>query len=276
MSNPILAHTRVAHEGAAPDRWLLLLHGVFGMGQNFRTFAKALVAREPRWGVVLVDLRGHGASQGFAPPHTLASAAADVSALVASIDVPVRGVAGHSFGGKVTLSYLARKEAAIARAFVLDSVPGARPGALVTEETGGVLALLERIPAPLASREAFMDLCREAGLSKPIADWLAMNVRRADDGYRLRLDLPAIRAMLVDYCESDFWSTLADPSLAERVDLVIGGASRHYSDADVARARALADAHPHLVVTTLEKAGHWLHVDDPAGLLDAMATALRY
>ena len=37
-------------------------------------------------GFVLVDLRGHGASQGFAPPHTLDAAAADLAALVPKSD----------------------------------------------------------------------------------------------------------------------------------------------------------------------------------------------
>ena len=68
---PVLAHQRVTHEGAAPTRWIYFLHGIFGMGTNFRGVAKSLAAATPDWGFVLVDLRGHGASQGFAPPHTL-------------------------------------------------------------------------------------------------------------------------------------------------------------------------------------------------------------
>lgn len=276
MHNPLLAHARISHEGSSPKAWLLLLHGIFGMGANFRSFAKALAARAPAWGFVLVDLRGHGASQGFAPPHTLAAAAADVAALVDALDVPVRGVAGHSFGGKVALSYLATKHRPIERAFVLDSVPGARPGEHVTEDTMRVLSLLESVPATLPSREAFVALSEGAGMSKAITDWLTMNVRRVDDAYRLRLDLPAIRAMLADYYERDLWSVIADPTATERLDLVIGGASQHWSAADVARARSLSLSHPHLHVETLAKAGHWVHVDDPAGLLDVMASALRY
>jgi esterase len=100
---PVLAHQRVTHEGAAPTRWIYFLHGIFGMGTNFRGVAKSLAAAAPDWDFVLVDLRGHGASQGFAPPHTLAAAAADVEALSREIGLEIAGVAGHSFGGKVLL-----------------------------------------------------------------------------------------------------------------------------------------------------------------------------
>src|SRR4051812_33412858 len=108
--------------GEAPSRLLLFLHGILGSGPNWRTFAKQIVAARPDWGAVLVDLRLHGESQdGFAPPHTLAAAAADLEELIATLEQTdeaaplvvrprVRGVLGHSFGGKVALE-LARQRA---------------------------------------------------------------------------------------------------------------------------------------------------------------------
>ena len=276
MENPILTSACVSNEGSNPTKWMLLLHGVFGMGSNFRSFARALSARVPEWGFLLVDLRGHGASQGFQPPHTLATAAEDISRLVTSLELPVVGIAGHSFGGKVTLAYLARRDRDLSNVFVLDSVPGARPNASVTEDALRILRLLESIPQPLASPEAFGEICERAGLSKPITNWLAMNVRRSDDTYRIRLDLQAIGAMLVDYYEHDYWDVIADPTCSTRIDLVVGGASGHFADADLDRARALEGAGSHVHLSILKGAGHWLHTDDPEGLLDVMATALRY
>ena len=40
-----------------PARWLLLTHGIYGAGSNWRGIARKLVERRPDWGVVLVDLR---------------------------------------------------------------------------------------------------------------------------------------------------------------------------------------------------------------------------
>src|SRR5687767_12064792 len=103
MSSPALAHAVLAPEGAAPRRWIMFLHGILGSGANWRSFAKGLLAACPGWGAVLVDLRMHGSSQGFAPPHTVAAAAADLASL--GLPGPLGAVVAHSFGGKVALAY---------------------------------------------------------------------------------------------------------------------------------------------------------------------------
>src|SRR5688572_17676276 len=94
----LLSHTRVTGAGAAPERWLLMLHGIYGSGRNWGTIARRLVEARPEWGVLLVDLRNHGGSQGFPPPHTLQASAADVDRLVEALDFHGAAVLGHSFG----------------------------------------------------------------------------------------------------------------------------------------------------------------------------------
>ena len=54
---PTLAHTRVTAAGATPERWLLVLHGIYGSGRNWGSIARRLVDARPEWGVLLVDLR---------------------------------------------------------------------------------------------------------------------------------------------------------------------------------------------------------------------------
>src|SRR5688500_8745529 len=78
QEQPILHHTRVVGPDATPERWLLVLHGIYGSGRNWGTIARRLVEARPEWGVLLVDLRNHGQSRGFPGPHTLAAAAAYV------------------------------------------------------------------------------------------------------------------------------------------------------------------------------------------------------
>ena len=98
-----LYHERIARSDAEPARWLLLTHGFFGAGSNWRSIARKLTERRPEWGVLLVDLRQHGRSERGEPPHTIAACAEDVSALVRELG-GVRAIAGHSFGGKVVLA----------------------------------------------------------------------------------------------------------------------------------------------------------------------------
>ena len=103
--NPILAHARVVAAGREPERWLLVLHGIYGAGRNWGTIARRLADARPEWGAVLVDLRNHGQSRGFAGPHTIAASAADVDRLVEHLDLHAAAVLGHSFGGKVAFTY---------------------------------------------------------------------------------------------------------------------------------------------------------------------------
>ncbi|MFW6331186.1 MAG: alpha/beta fold hydrolase, partial [Gemmatimonadota bacterium] len=97
---PDLSTRKVVAEGEHPGQWLAVLHGIYGAGRNWASVARALVGARPGWGAVLVDLREHGESVGFEPPHTLESTAADLDGLEAG---PVEAVLGHSFGGKIAL-----------------------------------------------------------------------------------------------------------------------------------------------------------------------------
>jgi len=272
--DPILNHQLIAKEGSSPDRWLVALHGIFGMGQNFRSLARSLTDKRPEWGVVLVDLRGHGASQGFAPPHDLAATVSDLDRLIASLGRPVQAILGHSFGGKVVLAWLERHPKSVRAAFILDSMPGARVAARENDTVAGVLETLESVKQPLSSREEFKAILRDRGYETSLIEWLAMNVRREGDAFGLRLDLPAIRAMLTDYWQRDLWRVVEDPASAERLVLVIGGRSQVYGAKEMARATLAQEHNPGLEVKVLPKAAHWVQVDDPEGVLDAVTSGL--
>lgn len=271
MADELIAHTQVTADGASPSKWVVFLHGVFGMGLNFRTFAKALVTERPAWGALLVDLRGHGTSPPMPPPHTLETAAADLERVVRARGLRAPVLVGHSLGGKTVLAYAKAFPASIDRAIVLDSMPGARPQEAATGLSRSVLQFLEALPARMESRETFTRAARDAGFANGVVEWLAMNVRRADDGYALRLDLPVIRALLVDYYHRDAWDVVEDAAFVERLHLVIAGASAHYTEAERERAAYASHTRSGLSIHVVEGAGHWLHVDAP----DAVRAIVR-
>lgn len=254
--------------GKSPTRWMIFLHGILGSGSNWRTFAQKLVAARPSWGAVLVDLRAHGQSVGFAPPHTVEACARDVRALSPKIPGPVHAVLGHSFGGKVALEML-REPGDLQTAWILDSTPSARPDARGSESTVKIVSLLQRLPPRFPTRDSFIEEVMNAGNDRAIAMWLAMQVKPAadGDGYEWRLDLEAIRALLDDYFSRDEWPVLE--SARQTVHLVVGGKSSVLDAGDRARAMRLAEAVPsHVKVHVLPGAGHWVHVDAPAELMD--------
>jgi pimeloyl-ACP methyl ester carboxylesterase len=276
MTDPgfIPFHALVAAPGATPARWMLVLHGILGSGGNFRTFARRVVEACPDWGMVLVDLRAHGQSLDAPPPFTVAAAAEDLVRLGEARGLDVRGVLGHSFGGKVALAYAEQRRGQLDELWVLDSTPSARPDGMQSLGAAAVLRALESLPPELPSRERFFELMLGQGLSRPETEWLAMNVRRDGDVFRFRLDLRQIRDLLVDYLVVDLWRVLEQPDGRRSSHVVIGGRSDTVSPADRARLAALAAKDPTLSVHILEQAGHWVHVDDPDGLFALVRGAL--
>ncbi len=267
----LLQHALVTAPDAAPTRWMLVLHGILGSGTNLRSFARRLATAHPAWGFILPDLRMHGLSQGARPPHGVAAAADDLVRLGEHLGLPIAGVLGHSFGGKVAMAYLDRRGERLDQAWILDASPSARPHGERAGTTGQIVAMLRAMPQPLASRESFLAVVAEHGHARGIAEWLAMNLRRADDGFRLRLDLDAIGALLDNYFAVDLWRVLEEGRLARELHMVLGGLSDALDAADRAHLAALGST-----VTThvLEGAGHWVHVDAPDALFALITGAL--
>lgn len=255
---------------------MLFLHGILGAGANWRTFAKQVVAGAPSWGAVLVDLRLHGESQeGFAPPHTVAATAGDVAELIARLESKgpgkVRGVLAHSFGGKVALELARQRAGDLDHVFVIDATPSARPDAQASESTRHIVDLLMNLPSEFADRPAFTAWIEARGVSRPIAMWLAMNVRPIPNTTRFvfRVDVAGVRELLADYFRTDLWDILEDPRGPMRAHLVVGGKSGVVDATD----REHAARCPKTTVDVIEEADHWVHVDAPDALREVV---LRY
>jgi pimeloyl-ACP methyl ester carboxylesterase len=268
-----LHHDLVA--GDAPRAWALWTHGIYGSGGNWRTIARQVVARRPEWGVVLVDLRQHGRSEPGDPPHTIAACAGDLAALAGELTAagrPVAAALGHSFGGKVVLAL--RPSLRPRSTWVLDSTPSARPGEWdapdnSVREVWDSMGALDR---SWARRDDFVAAMVARGHPLALAQWVAMNLVSGEDGYRLRLDLAAVRALLADYYVVDLWPAIEDPALPGDLHVVVAGRSSTVSVADRTRLAGLAAA-GQVHVDTLD-AGHWLHMEAPAAVIELVAAGL--
>lgn len=270
--NPLLAHAMIAPEGTEPTRWMFFIHGIMGQGTNFRGLAKKWVARRQGWGAILVDLREHGRSMGFAPPHTVAACAEDLFALEAHLGLPIAGAIGHSFGGKVALAWLKGRATQPEELWSLDSNPGTRIDAHGSETTLHVVNVLKGAPARFAARADFTSYALAQGLSPMIAEWLAMNVAPAREGdFVFRLDMQAIGALLEDYFATDYWPVVENSADTCKMHLIVGGRSTVYDSGDYARAQRIAKAsNGRVTVAVLEHAAHWVHVDAPDELLELL------
>jgi pimeloyl-ACP methyl ester carboxylesterase len=239
---------------------------------NWRGIARRVVEARPEWGAVLVDLRGHGDSQGFPAPHTLEACVEDLDAPIASLDAPLRVVIGHSFGGKVALLAAERHARDLAATWIVDSPPGARDASSEPEGALRVLGFLESRRYPVESRAAFLEAASSEGLSESTASWLAMNlVRRSDGRQELGIDLAVIRSMLEDYLRVDLWRIVEAPPVPLR--FVLGGRSPLF-DANERERLDRAARSSRVSVEVVPDAGHWVHADRPDLLVQSLVENL--
>ncbi|HUS64582.1 MAG TPA: alpha/beta hydrolase [Kofleriaceae bacterium] len=276
MSEAALHHALVEPPGGAAEGWVLFLHGIMGTGANWRTIARKLVAARGDVGAVLVDLRMHGRSQALAPPHTIEAAAGDLDRLAAELAAggrPVRAVVGHSFGGKVALAWRASAPAGLCDTWVMDASPGTRAGGMEEQSPTSpvrVLGALDGLPARFAERGDFTAALEARGVARAVAEWLAMNLERADGGLALRLDTAALRALMADFYARDLWDAALSDALPGAVHVVIAERSSALPQEDRARLEA---AGPPARVHRVD-AGHWLHLEAPDAVLALLVAEL--
>ena len=250
--------------GPEASRALLVLHGILGRGKNWRSLARRLARALPGWAVVLVDLRLHGDSRHVTGPHDLASAARDLAAVADALPFPVAAVAGHSFGGKVALTWAATRAAM--PVILLDSSPAARPEQEGKGAVGAVFRALDAAPGPFPDRGSFVNAIRGQGIDEPVARWLALNLVNDEAGHRFGVNRVGARARLHDYYRADLWDLVADQPASFSLVATRSDVPR---SADVARLRALLGERLRTV-----PAAHWLHVDAPDATLDQLVSVL--
>jgi pimeloyl-ACP methyl ester carboxylesterase len=276
MSAPPHLHAaRVPADAVDRDRAMLLLHGIYGRGRNWASIAKAFTAMRPDWLAWLVDLRLHGQSPALTPPHTVASAAADIVRLVEpgaplANGPALRSLLGHSFGGKVALSLVPALASTLETAWIVESTPETRAP---EGSAWRMLEIVRGLPPRFASRADAVAALHEAGVAVGTANWMATNLRHTPEGFVWTIDLDAMEALLRDFFATDLWPVVERPPEGVHLHFVKGTASSTLSPSAVARIEAAARATGRVSLHHLE-GGHWLHTDNPEGLLALLSDRL--
>ena len=258
--------------GDEPAHWLFVLHGVYGQGRNWATIARRITAARPTWGVVLVDLREHGESQGFDPPHNLEAAAEDVLNLADFRRVRNWALLGHSFGGKVTLQALAQRPpeqmpGRLGQAWIIDSTPDAFDPA---GDAWQVMQVLKTLPDAYPDRQAGVDALMDEGLPQPIATWLATNLKPQGGGeYAWRFDIANIEALLRDFYATDLWSVVKSPAREAMLHFVKAEASPLITEQACERITAAQRCQLHRV-----HGSHWVNAENPDALVSLLSDNL--
>ena len=250
----MLLNTIEMGEGAP----LLLLHGLFGSARNWGAIQKQLARRRR---VLAMDLRNHGGSP-HAPGMAYAVQARDVAETLAARHAQGAAVVGHSMGGKVAMALALDHAGLVSRLVVADIAPRRYAPAL----RGYVAAMraLDLRPG-LTRREA--DAALADAVPEPgIRAFLLQSLDFAGEAPRWTLGLAEIAAGMGEVEDFAVAGRFAAPTL-----VLSGARSDYVTPADHALFQRLF---PAVRFAAVERAGHWLHADNPQGFLHELENFL--
>ncbi|MCO5561084.1 hypothetical protein L7F22_014705 [Adiantum nelumboides] len=295
---PVIGKLRLHCQGylGHEDFYIMPLEGCdVLLGIPWRNRGRLQCFQEAGWELVLVDLRNHGNSAGLkhlSPPHSIRAAAMDLADLVRSeLRKWPDAVIGHSLGGKVALEFgescangrFGPSAVNPSQIWVLDSVPGK----LDIEQNGEVervLKTIQELPNPLPSRRWLVERLVEGGFSKSLADWLGTNLKRIEPSNEQMtwiFDAEGIYDMYLSYKQTDYWPFLECPPKGLDIGIVRAEKSDRWHPSLLSKLEGLGTAiktskpdQGRVSYHVLERAGHWLHIDNPKGLIEILAPSL--
>ncbi len=233
---------------------LVVLHGLFGSGENWHSVCQHLGAEFRVWAL---DQRNHGAS-----PHSMQMdyplMAADVREFLADQGLQNAHVLGHSMGAKVAMTLALRHPASVRSLICVDMAPRAY-AARHEQILEGMLALdlaslKDRRQMELALKPWVPDLATRRFLLK--------NVRRSADGFHWRIGLSEIASNYSRLNEAAEGPPYPGPALFIR-----GDQSDYLCEQDLPLIRKLF---PRAELKTISGAGHLVHVDQAATIVEIL------
>lgn len=239
---------------------IIILHGLFGMLDNWQTLARKLAAH---YTVFIVDQRNHGRSPHL-DKHDYESMAEDLRAFMEAQFVLKAHIIGHSMGGKTAMQFATHYPDMVDHLVVVDIAPKTYPAGH-HEIFEALLALdLAKADNRKAVETQLAAKIPEAG----VRQFLMKNiVRDQEHGFQLRMNLPVIHKDYQKILNNlDFEEPFEGPSLFVR-----GGRSGYVAETDLT---LIQENFPEARLETIANAGHWVHAEAPKELLEQLLAFL--
>lgn len=246
--------------GSGPP--VLILHGLFGSGGNWRRIARELSSTHR---VLTVDLRNHGSSP-WADSMGYLDMAADVQCLIEREQLGAVTVVGHSMGGKVAMALALAHAELVSRLVVVDIAPVHYADRL----SSFAMAMQAIDTLHIASRDEITQRLSVSVRDPGVVPFLMQNLVVRNEHFDWRLNLGAILPAVSELCT--FPRELRGMRYPRPMHVIVGARSDYVVPADGSTFLPMfRQAH----VAVIEGAGHWVHADQPAACVTAIRKALR-
>ncbi len=230
---------------------LVILHGLFGMLDNWHTVSRMLANH---FNVFAVDQRNHGRSP-HSPDFNYQALADDTRDFIVAHKLAPSHILGHSMGGKTAMWTALRYPEVVERLIVVDIAPHA-----YSSMHDEILAALNDIT--LESYSSRSEIDGALALKMPdfaVRQFLMKNLTRKEDGgYRWKMNLPVITSHYQEIISSiQSNETFQKPTLFIRSQK-----SSYVRDEDIPDIKKLF---PLAEIVSFDT-GHWVHAEAPVQL----------
>lgn len=241
----LLHYRRYGQQGPV----LVILHGLFGMSENWQMVARKL---EGDMQIVALDLRNHGLSQ-HATGMKLQTMAEDVAETLDNIGIEIFYLLGHSMGGKVAMELAFQYPQRVLGLMIADI-------AAKTYKPGHEEIFRAMFEVDFTQVKTRNDI--DAQLARRIPEaavrmFIMKNIERRDDGaYGWRFNLQGIYDGYNDIIGPVSENGLYDGPVA----VLYGSKSRYVLPED---RPTMMHHFPNANFIIINGAGHWIHSDKP-------------
>ncbi|MEY2971007.1 MAG: hypothetical protein RLZZ599_1380 [Bacteroidota bacterium] len=228
-------------------RPLFILHGLFGMGDNWATHAKLFA--EQGWEVHAIDQRNHGRSPQL-PEHNYDAMVADLEAYMDTHGIEKATMLGHSMGGKTVMHFAVARPARVEALIVVDIAPKSYP----VHHQVYIDAMQSLDFNTLSSRKEADELLAKTVFNEGIRQFFLKSLyRKTKDQFDFRFNLD----VLADQIE--FVGEALEFGYYDAPTLFIAGAQSGYILPE--DHQKIFEHFPQARIHTIEGAGHWVHAE---------------
>lgn len=240
---------------------LLLLHGLFGSGDNWGIIAKHFSSD---FQVISVDLRNHGRSPHHAS-QTYDEMADDLIALLDALDVDSIHLLGHSLGGKVAMQFATRYPKRLNKLIIVDMAMRAYQDT----HTHLIDAMLGVDFEQCKNRTAVDKALSHAINTPMVRQFLLLNLVKSDNANQAlawRINLPALKANYPALQQAIIPAIpYHQPCL-----FICGEHSDYVNDTDISQIKHHFTQAQFVHLPT----DHWVHAEQPQAFIDVVSQFL--
>lgn len=229
---------------------LVVLHGLFGMGDNWASLAKKW-AENSDAEVHLLDMPNHGRSPKSSE-FSYDSMAAEVYVYMEEKDLVPSILLGHSMGGKTAMFLSTLRPEAVEKLIVVDIAPRYYP----VHHTQ-IIHALKMLNLNTSNRSEIEEQLKENLSNSDVRNFLLKSLhRRPQGGFEFRFNLDVIADKI-----DEVGKALPEYAQYEGPTLFIKGELSDYiQDPDL---QYIKKHFPASKVVSISNAGHWVHAEQP-------------